>query len=103
MKLADLADDDSSSADAENFEAIMPDIKILMNKYHPFRNASKDAWNELVNNYKDLVLPFQIKEAADLQNSINEGVSIFEVKSSREVKASIEMLAAYVCPLINIE
>ena len=72
-----------------------------MNKFNGYRTASKEAWDFLVNDYKDMVLPFHVRDAADLQNSINEGLSIFETKSSKELKESIQMLITYLSPIVE--
>jgi hypothetical protein len=53
----------------------------------------------LLEDFKGQVLPFQIRESADLQNSINNGVSVFESRASKFVRESIMMLADFICPL----
>jgi len=93
---------DDIAEDAETFEAKTPEIRILMNKFSQNRTASKDAWSELIKNHQDRVLPFQIKDSADLQNSINNGVSVFEMKAAREVRDSIVSLADFICPIISL-
>lgn len=87
--------------EAKKWGRPVPEMKVLLNKYRPDRTASKDAWSTMISEFSDHVLPFQIKESADLQNAINEGKSVFETKSPKMVKEAITMLADYVCPLIN--
>jgi chromosome partitioning protein len=78
-----------------------PEIKIILNKYNEHRKASKDAWSTLVRDFGDQVLPFTIKDTAELQNSINNGNSVFDkgVKASKVLKESISELAGFICPL----
>lgn len=78
-----------------------PKMKVLLNKYRADRTASKDAWEFIVKEFPDHLLPFQIKESADLQNSINDGRTLFESKSPKIVKEAITMLGDYVCPLVQ--
>lgn len=89
--------------ECEKWGIQVPEMHVILNKYRPDRSASKDAWAVLINDFKDMVLPFQIRESADLQNSINEGKSVFETRSSKMVKESIAMLADFVCPLYDPE
>ncbi|MEK6624047.1 MAG: ParA family protein [Bdellovibrionota bacterium] len=77
----------------------IPDIRVVLNKYRPDRNASKDAWDTIMKEFGSYVLPFQIKESADLQNSINDGKSIYEIRSPKIIRESIAMLGDLVCPL----
>lgn len=87
--------------DAKRFEAHIPEIKILLNKFNPTRKASKEAWSYLAQTYPDLFLPFQIKESAELQNSINDGACIFDLRriGTQDVRESISLLADLICPL----
>ena len=77
----------------------IPDIRVVLNKYRLDRNASKDAWDTIMKEFGSYVLPFQIKESADLQNSINDGKSIYEIRSPKIIRESIAMLGDLVCPL----
>jgi len=89
--------------ECDKWSVPVPKINVLLNKYRPDRSASKDAWNVLINDFSDMVLPFQIRESADLQNAINEGKSIFEIRASKVVKESITELADFICPLSQPE
>lgn len=80
-----------------------PEIKVILNKFRPDRTASKDAWEMMMREFGSYVLPFQIKDSADLQNSINDGKSLFEIRSPKIIKESIAMLADFVCPLVSNE
>lgn len=80
----------------------LPEMKILLNKYNSNRRASTDAWGVLTRDFGDKVLPFQIPERADVQNSINEGKSVWEIGSPKVVRDSIDQLAHYILPLISI-
>lgn len=86
---------------ANKWSRKVPEMKILLNKYRPDRTASKDAWETIMKEFGSYVLPFQIKESADLQNSINDGKTIFESKSPKIVREAITMLGDYVCPLVQ--
>lgn len=87
--------------EANKWRVPVPEMRVLLNKYRPDRNASKDAWETMMREFGSHVLPFQIKESADLQNSINDGKSIFESKSPKIVKEAISMLGDLVCPLTS--
>ena len=80
-----------------------PEIKVLMNKYNPSRIATRQAWESLLKNFKDMVLPITIRESADLQNATNNGVSIFQEKCSQEVRVSIDEVCDIVAPIQNLE
>lgn len=87
--------------EAKKWGRPVPEMKVILNKYRPDRTASKDAWGTVMEEFGSYVLPFQIKESADLQNAINEGKTIFESKSPKIVRESISMLGDYVCPLVE--
>ena len=90
--------------DSWSLESVMltlEDVEEEANKYRPDRNASKDAWETMMKEFGSHVLPFQIKESADLQNSINDGKSIFESRSPKIVKEAISMLGELVCPIVT--
>ena len=53
----------------------------------------------LIEDYKTLVLPFQIRESAQLQNSINDGFGIIETRANRNIKEQIDQLSQFICPL----
>jgi len=93
---------DDIKESSSHFEAKMPAIKVLMNKYNQKRIATGDGWELLLKLHKDRVLPFQIKDTAQIQNAINEGLSVFDYKSNRDVKESFYRLANVVCPLVNV-
>jgi chromosome partitioning protein len=89
--------------ESKKWQIPTPEIKVILNKFRPDRNASKDAWEMMMKEFGEHVLPFQIKESADLQNSINDGKSIFEIRSPKIIRESIGMLADLVCPIISKE
>ena len=78
-------------------------MKILMNRYNPSRLATKDAWQVVVEKYGAMVLPTKIRESADFQNAMNDGLSIFQAKCSADVRSSIDELVDLVAPIIPIE
>jgi len=84
---------------AEKWQTKTPEIKVIMNKYRTDRIASQEAWEMMTREMVNYLLPFQIKESADLQNSINSGKSLFETHAPKAVKDSFNMLADLVCPL----
>lgn len=86
--------------EARKWHVNVPEMKVLLNKYRPDRTASKEAWETMMKEFGEHVLPFQIKESADLQNSINEGKSIFESRSPKIVKEAVSMLGELICPLV---
>lgn len=95
-----LTDEDIRES-SEKWNVKNPEIRIILNKYSENRNASKDAWSTLLKEFGDQVLPMKIKDTAELQNSINNGQSIFDkgVKASKALKESFSELSSFICPL----
>lgn len=89
----------------EKWQLPVPEINILLNKYSQHRNASKDAWSELLTIFGNKVLPLKIKDTTELQNSTNNGISIFDKKSraSKGLKDDFTELVQLVCPLVKEE
>lgn len=81
------------------FDVKKPEIKVLMTKYNQTRKASRDAWEMLVSTFKGSVLPIAIKESAEVQNSMNEGKTIYEYKTSSEIKANFDELVETIFPV----
>ena len=81
-----------------------PEVRVILNKFNEKRKASQDAWAVLAEQFTAKLLPFTIKDTAELQNSINDGNAIFDkgVKSSKQLKESFTSLANTLCPLIEI-
>lgn len=97
----DLTMEDIRDA-AQEYGCRVPECKVVLNRYSGHRSASKDAIAELEENYSDLLLPFWIKETASIQNSINEGYSIFDSGTTRcpvEIREELKKLADFVCPV----
>lgn len=94
---------DDLEEECAQFDAKIPEVKIVMNKYLPDRKASQEAWKVLVNNYGDYLLPFQIRESAGLQNTINDGISIFESSKYPEIKESLHLLSQVISPLQGLK
>ncbi|MFG1594111.1 ParA family protein [Halobacteriovorax sp. CON-3] len=90
---------------AEKWNIDPPEIRIILNKFNDKRNASQEAWKVLTNEFGEKVLPFTIKDTAELQNSINDGKSIFDkgVRASKLLKESFSDLANTVCPIVQTE
>lgn len=87
---------------ATDFDCCMPIIKVVMNKYGKKRTASLKSWEDLVAIYREIVLPFQIKEATDFQNTANEGFSIFEKRTNPRTRENIADIAMLISPLIDL-
>ena len=87
--------------ECKKFEANVPEIKILMNKFSPNRKASVDAWRTMIIEFGGKVLPFQVKESTALMNANNEGLSIFETRCPTDIKNAIDELAFHTCPVIE--
>lgn len=98
LTLADIRDA------CQEFECPMPTCRVLLNRYAQHRAASRDALQELEENYGDLLLPFHIREAAAIQNAINEGYSVYQRRSgcSPEVREAVRALAETVCPVVSL-
>lgn len=90
---------DDLEEECSQFEAKVPEVKVIMNKFLPDRKASKEAWKVLMENFSDYLLPFHIKESAGLQNTINDGISIFESSKYPEIKEALNSLSSVICPL----
>jgi len=89
-------------ASAKDFDCSMPIIKVVMNRYGKKRTASETSWQDLVSIHQDLVLPFQIREASDFQNTANDGFSVFEKRTNPRTKQNIADIAMLVSPLIDL-
>lgn len=82
---------------AKEFEAMPPHFKIILNLFNPRRTASIDTLNILENDYNGVLLPFQIRESAEIQNAINAGLSIYEAKCSAKILEGMDQLVEMVC------
>lgn len=87
--------------DAEDFDAEMPEVKILINMFRHNRKASMDIRSVLASNYGDKLLPFCVKESAEIQNIVNENESIYDVRISPDLRSNFDELAHFVCPLTD--
>lgn len=85
--------------EAKKWRVPVPEMKVLLNKFRADRSASKDAWDLVMQEFGSRVLPYQVKETADIQNAVNDGKSVFETKCPREVREAIIQLGDLVCPL----
>jgi chromosome partitioning protein len=83
----------------EEFDVRLPEIKVLMTKYNSQRKASKDAWELLLTTFKDSVLPLNIRDSAEVQNSINDGKTIFETKTSQDIRTNFDEFVDIIFPL----
>ncbi len=97
-----LTDEDIQDS-CEKWGIEVPQRKILLNRFNDKRKASQDAWDVLTKKFAGQVLPITIKDTAELQNSINNGHSIFDkgVRASRELKESFRSLSNLICPLVE--
>lgn len=86
---------------ADEYEAKTPKMFALMTRYNKNRKASSDAWNTLINNFSNelTVLPVKLTESADMQNATNEGKTVFEIKSTSEIKNNIDELIELIFPI----
>ncbi len=88
---------------AEEFEVDHISFRVLMNMFNPKRNASQDVLNFLINDYPHLLLPCRIKESAEYQNAINEGITIFETTGNQRLKKEFDKLINILFPLKDIK
>jgi chromosome partitioning protein len=82
---------------SQEFECDPIKFQIIFNRFTPHRNASQDTFSILKDDHSDILLPFQIRESADIQNAINAGLSIFEYQGSKVVKEGVELLTKHLC------
>lgn len=97
-----LTDEDIEES-CEKWGVDSPQRKILLNRFNEKRKASQDAWNVLTEKFAGQVLPYTIKDTAELQNSINNGNSIFDkgVRASKDLKENFKSLSNLICPLLD--
>lgn len=62
----------------EEYECKMPKYYILMNKFQVNTNSSKDAFKTITKNFGDKLIPIQFKLSAQINNAVNEGLTIRE-------------------------
>lgn len=74
---------------------------IILNMFNPHRSASQDSLHLLKDEHSEQLLPWTIRESAEVQNAINAGLSLFEVKGSKELRQNLDALAVYLCPLVK--
>lgn len=89
--------------EAKKWKTKLPDIKVILNKFRADRTASKEAWAIVIEEFPGYILPYHIKESAHLQNSINNGQSVFENKSPKIVKESLALLGELVSPVVRLK
>lgn len=77
------------------------EVRVLMNKYSTTTTASKEAFATMANLMKDKILPFTIKASSDIVNCINNQKNLFETKTNAEVRANIDELCDFICPIEN--
>ncbi len=75
------------------------EVRVLMNKYSTTTTASKEAFSTMANLMKDKILPFTIKASSDIVNCINNQKNLFESKTNAEVRANIDELCDFICPI----
>lgn len=87
------------------FDAKKPKISALMTRFNNNRKASKDAWEMLTKDFSTIVnvLPVPIKESAEVQNCVNDGRTIYETKTSAEIKVNFDELVDTLFPIANEE
>lgn len=85
---------------AEQFEAKVPEIKVIKNKFSSeTRKSAKAVATELNRECSDFLLEVQIKNTSKIENCLNEGKSIWDDRGGDDVKASFLDLAKVVVGL----
>ena len=97
LTISDIKDE------AKKYDAKIPKIKILLNSFRNSEKASRDTRHNVEIDFRDLLLPFEIGKTADVQNNINEGVTVFEGKAGKDIRNDIRLLAEHICPLVKID
>jgi chromosome partitioning protein len=75
-----LTKDDIEEA-CEEFDAPVPQMYVLKNRFsadNKKRKASKSTAAELNKDFADIILPFQIRAGACIENCLNEGKTLFD-------------------------
>lgn len=73
--------------------------KIVLNMFNANRSASQDTLILLQDEYGDNLLPWLIRESAEIQNATNAGLTLFECKCNKELKQNLDALTNFLCPL----
>lgn len=81
------------------FDAPVPEIRILVNRHARTRTASREALEHIRALHGHMVLPDIVPEAAPVQNAINEGLGIFQMRCPAEVRAAVLALGELLAPL----
>ena len=79
----------------EDYECEMPKYYILMNKFQVNTNASKETFREITKNFGDKLIPIQFKLAAQINNAVNDGLTIRE-GCSKMFRFSFDEVANYI-------
>lgn len=97
-----LTRDDIEEACAE-FDVPMPPMYVLKNRFsadNKKRKASKSTAAELNKEFSDMILPFQIRAGACIENCLNEGKTLFEAGKEagiEEIRSAFFELFLLIC------
>lgn len=79
---------------ASDYDCPERNYRVLMNQFNTNRAASQQVLGTLISNFGDRVYPVYIKESADINNATNAGQTVYESKSSKEIKKDFSELTA---------
>ncbi len=84
---------------SQEFDCPTIEHRILFNMYNPKRSASQDTLNILIDDHKDHLYPFKIRESAEIQNAINAGTTIYEIRCSKFVREGLDQFVKILYPI----
>lgn len=82
---------------SDEFDCPQRNYRVLMNQYNAKRVASQEVAQTLAKLYAQQVLPFQIRESAEIANATNAGLTVFEARVSPSLRDDFDRLTQHVC------
>ena len=79
----------------DEYECKMPQYYVLMNKFQTNTIASSEAYKEITKNFGDYLIPTQLNLAAQVNNTVNNGITIKE-GCSKIFRSFFDEIANYI-------
>lgn len=86
----------------EEFNCKVPEVKILINKFIPNRNAFKETYDYLTTNHRDKLIPLYMPESTKILACTNNGGAIVN-DCPRAIKDTFINICELITPPIKIE
>jgi chromosome partitioning protein len=76
----------------------LPSFAVLPNRVNPNRRSTGEIMSRLEEEYARFLLPFSVQESAGGLNAMNDGLTVFDRRDAKALRASIVKLARHICP-----